>query len=256
MLVLSVFKIEIAYYLEGYIVENQQNQQWNERTAIQYRMNQLQGEMQSIRDEYERMLDRLRDLDRIEAQQKASQQQQGFFMTPPVPVSHQAVQEEPLHTQPPTTTQAFDETASTTINDVINETPTAEVVETQEKKSPKTEKAVAPKKNKQTSSKGKNKKPLKRSEEVQLKKDLIVSALKRNLRMNNNQLRSLMEENGLNINNITAFMSDVSKQHQEIIRIGRGVYDWRELSETQGQNADLSMENENTDQQNEINSEE
>lgn len=87
-------KIPTASQGEKHIMDNNENQTpyWNERTAIHHRMNQLQGEMNAVRDEYERLFDRLRDLDRIDAQKK--HEQPNFFSqysTPtPTPFYNQA----------------------------------------------------------------------------------------------------------------------------------------------------------------------
>lgn len=46
---------------------------WNERSAIHYRMGQLQDEMNDIRDEYKQLFDRLRDLDGFDRQLRQQQ---------------------------------------------------------------------------------------------------------------------------------------------------------------------------------------
>lgn len=215
---------------------------WNERSAIHYRMNQLQGELKAVRDEYERLFDRLRDLDRIEMQQH--QHQFNPFMQPAPPSLHSETEIQPLQDVPDEKTGTKSELRQTVEKDIENTTKNKaknimnsnvinEVLAGLQRGKPKEKKS----KDNSSSSKGQrysqsvktsNKSAWSKKEEIKARKELIIQTLKEG-DMRAKDISKLLEENGFKINNITIILNELAKVNPEIQRIDRGIYGWKEV---------------------------
>ena len=235
------------------------SQHWNERSAIHYRMNQLQGEMRAVRDEYERLFDRLRDLDRIESQQKQQSYFNSYTQTSSPPL-HSESESKPLNVQEEFIEKQEDDVKIEKKPEEVQEIK--ELIEELPKKSrdsfmnpdvinevleglKKSKESTKDKDNKQTSKKEntskttKNKKSTKKEntkntntmtkrEEIKARKELVIRTLQENDRMRARDISSLLEGKGLKVNNITSFLTELAKEVAELQRVDRGVYAWIE----------------------------
>lgn len=204
--------------------------QWNERSAIHYRMNQLQDELKAVRDEYERLFDRLRDLDKADAQQYLHTQSMNFD-------SHSETKSKPSRNESNTKEDTPSKKIPTFMNtNVINEVLAGLQrgdIKKKEKSLTSTEKII----NHQNTEKKKKYS----KEEAQKRKEFILSLLKSN-DMRAKDISNALIENGFKVNNISYMLNELRKEIPQIQRIDRGIYTWNEENSSSNNESNREIE--------------
>ncbi|MBB2480009.1 hypothetical protein H5P36_07385 [Bacillus sp. APMAM] len=201
---------------------------WNERKAIQLRMLQLQEDSQAIRAEYERLFNRLRELDSQE--KTVSNFQENEKMNNIFSKDKEPQLELKMNKNDDDIFSRIEEikrsiSGQGSLSNINGQKQDASMVQ-EEVAATEINFSSKVLKKRVTAAEILNKPP---SKEKSIYKDyLILSHLKLKRKLRNSEIKELLSEHSLNVKNTTVLLKNLMDKYSEITKAGHGIYQWRE----------------------------
>lgn len=201
---------------------------WNERKAIQLRMLQLQEDSQAIRAEYERLFNRLRELDSQE--KTVSNFQENEKMNNIFSKDKEPQLELKMNKNDDDIFSRIEEikrsiSGQGSLSNINGQKQDASMVQ-EEVAATKINFSSKVLKKRVTAAEILNKPPSK--EKSNYKDYLILSHLKLKRKLRSSEIKELLSEHSLNVKNTTVLLKNLMDKYSEITKAGHGIYQWRE----------------------------
>ncbi|MBS4175623.1 hypothetical protein [Bacillus sp. FJAT-49736] len=195
-------------------------QEWNERKAIHLRMLQLQEESKAIRTEYEKLFNRLRELDSLNMEADNSHEE----------IYEQKVELglEPTNAEGADIFSKIDEIRRSIRGQYYDvSTEEKEITrKSEEEAAIVMERRPRSRSKKITAAELLSVPPIKKN--PQYKDYLILSNLKNKKKMRTAEVKRLLTENEIDVKNTTVILKILMDRYPEVTKVGHGIYEWIE----------------------------